>query len=106
MMLLLLLMASLTSLTSSDDSFNIYNVPLVIDPSPCQDDDRLVIVVHCHPEHFELRYVDGYHYNYMQLHVFITQEHLTNVVGQLDLGSQLQDEADIHCWVSVQAVSG
>ena len=56
MLLLTLFLTALTQQTNSDDSFNIYDVPLVIDPSPCQDDVKLVIIVHSHPEHFELRY--------------------------------------------------
>ena len=39
----------------SEDNFNIFSVPIVMNPEPCAEDVRLVIIIHSHPEHYQLR---------------------------------------------------
>merc|ERR1712012_25364 len=86
-----------------EDNFNIFSVQIVMSPEPCSEDVRMVIIIHSHPEHYQLRKIlrktwanESLHSDYKMKRIFMLGTHSSSSSSSSSVVDNIRQESEDH----------
>ena len=95
-MITAVVLVSILESVSSSDNFNISNVPMLISPAACDSHVGLVIIIHSHPQHRQLRQTLRKTWADENINPELTKTKTVFVVGLSDADEDIREEANVY----------